>query len=181
VAEGMLQMGMSAWERAELDLAAAVLGEAAAINTQLGATHALSHVKSRLGGVLRDQGDLVGAERLIEQGLAEARAINCLGGTAEALYFQAGLTRLRGDRVVAAQQAAESVQLHYRMGDTAQLISCIQLLGGLACAEGLPVRTARLLSAAAATRQNTGVPMPPILRVCDRVGRRIGHDHRSTG
>jgi DNA-binding CsgD family transcriptional regulator len=162
--DAMLSLGISAWEHAELDLAAAILGEAAAINTQLGDSHAQSHLASRLGAVRRDQGDLVGAERLIKQSLAESRAITCLGGTAQALYFLAGLTRLRGDRVVAAQQAVEGLQLHYRVGDIAQLLNCVELLGGLACEQALPVRTARLLSSAAAIRQNTGVPMPPILQ-----------------
>jgi non-specific serine/threonine protein kinase len=44
------------------------------------------------------------------------------------------------------------------------LVNSVELLGGLACEQGLAERTAKLLSAAAALRQNTGVPIPPILR-----------------
>jgi predicted ATPase/DNA-binding CsgD family transcriptional regulator len=163
-ADAMLVLGTSAWEHAELGLAATTLGDAAAINTQLGDLHALSHLRAQLGGVLRDQGDLVRGQQLIEQSLAESRAINCVGGTAWALYFLAGLTRLRGDKVVAVQQAIECLLLQHRVSDTAQLLNCVELLGGLACDLEQPERTVRLFSAAATLRQNKGLPMPPILR-----------------
>jgi predicted ATPase/DNA-binding CsgD family transcriptional regulator len=163
-ATAMLHLGICAWEHAELELAAASLGEAKAIHIQLGDSHALSHVLSRVGGVLRDQGNLDGGQRLLEQSLAEARAINCLGGTAEALYYLAGLSRLQGDRVAAGQHAVECLLLQYRVGDIAQLLNCVELLGGIACEQGLPERTAGLFSAAASLRLDRGLPMPPILR-----------------
>ena len=65
---------------------------------------------------------------------------------------------------MAAQQAVECLLLQRRVSDTAQLINCVELLGGLACEQGQPERTARLFSAATALRQNMGVPMPPIVR-----------------
>jgi hypothetical protein len=50
------------------------------------------------------------------------------------------------------------------VGRAAPLVDCVELLGGLACEQGQPERTARLFSVAAAFRQSKGVPMPPILR-----------------
>jgi hypothetical protein len=69
----MLFLGISAREHAELDLAATTLREAEAINTQIGDTHAQSHLMDKLGGVLRDQGDFVAGLHLVEQSLAESR------------------------------------------------------------------------------------------------------------
>jgi predicted ATPase/DNA-binding CsgD family transcriptional regulator len=164
VANALLFLGISAWEHAELELAAAALGEAEEIYMQLGDSHAHSHVVSKLGAVRRDQGDLVGGQRLIEQSLAESRAINCLGGACEALYFLAALTRLRSDHVGATRQAVECLQLAQRVTEAHMMVNSVELLGSLACAQGLSERAAKLLSAAAALRQNTGVPIPPILR-----------------
>jgi hypothetical protein len=160
----MLFLGTSAWEHAEFELAAAALSEGEAIFTRLGASHAHSHIVLILGGVLRDRGDLVRAQRLIEESLAESRTINCLDGTAGALCYLAELNRLRGDPVLAAQQAVECLLLAHQLSYTAPLLNCVELLGGMACDQGQPQRTAILLSAAAGLRINKGVPMSPILR-----------------
>jgi non-specific serine/threonine protein kinase len=164
IANGLLFLGMSAWEHAELELAVSALREAEAILIQLGDTHAHSHLSSKLGGVLRDQGDLVRAEQLIQQSLSEARAISCTGGMGEALYYLAGLHRQRGDAATAARQAAESVDLQHRVGDKAQLLMGLQLLGGIACDHELPEPAAILLGGTHALRSSFGLPMPPILR-----------------
>ncbi len=167
VAWNILFLGASAREHAELELAARSLYEGEAILTELGESHAHSHLITILGGVLRDQGDLDRGQQFIEQSLAESRAINCEDGAAVALYFLAGLTRLRGDAVLATKQAVEGLVLQHRQNNDAlgaPLAGCVELLGGLATMQGQPERSARLFSAAAAVRQNAGVPMPPILR-----------------
>jgi len=162
-ANGLLFLGIAAWEHAEPELAATTLREAEAINAQLGDTHAQSHLRSKLGGVLCDQGDLVGSQQLIEQSLAEARAIDCLAGACQALYYLAGLRRMQGDLIGAARQGVECLRLAHQVSDEVQA-NCTELLGGLACELGQPERTATLYGAAASLRQTTGLPMPPILR-----------------
>lgn len=163
-ARAMHLLGVSAWEHAELDLAAATLGEGEAIFRQLGASHAHSHLVLMLGGVLCYRKDLVGARRLLEQSLAQSLAINCWGGVADALYFLAELSRVLGDAAAAARQALECLLLEHRVSQAGWLVNSLELLGGLACDQGQPERTPRLLAAAAALRQDRGVPMPPILR-----------------
>jgi hypothetical protein len=134
------------------------------IFAQLGASHAHSHLVTTLGGVRFYQGDLIRARRVLEQSLADSRSINCLSGIASALYFLAGLNRLRGSLVVAAQQAVECLVLQHRVSKAWWLVNSIELVGGLACQLGQPERATRLLAAAATLRQDTGVPIPPILR-----------------
>jgi DNA-binding CsgD family transcriptional regulator len=163
-ANAMLFLGISAWEHAELELAATILAEVEAILRQNGDTHGVSHVTLNLGGVLRDQGDLLGAQRLLQESLGVSRAINCEGGAGVALYYLAGLTRLQGDPVGAAHQALEGVLLQHRVGNTSFLVNGVELLGDMACEQGQAERTVTLLSAAATLRQHTGVPIPPILR-----------------
>jgi predicted ATPase/DNA-binding CsgD family transcriptional regulator len=160
-------LGVSAREHAELELAASTLDEGETILTQLGESHAHSHLITTLGAVLRDRGDLDRGQQFIEQSLAESRAIDCQDGAAVALYYLAGLTRLRGDAVLATRQAMEGLVLQHRQNNDAlgaPLAGCVELLGGLACMLGQPERTARLFGAAATVRNNSGVPMPPILR-----------------
>jgi predicted ATPase/DNA-binding CsgD family transcriptional regulator len=167
VAWNMQFLGASAWEHAELELAVRTLNEGKVILTQLGESHAHSHLIATLGAVLRDQGDLDRGQQLIAQSLAESRAINCQDGEAVALSLLAGLTRLRGDAVLATKQAVEGLVLQHRQTNDAlgaRLAGCVELLGGLACVQGHSERTARLFGAAATVRHNSGVPMPPILR-----------------
>ena len=143
------------------------LVEGEAILTQLGESHAHSHLIAHLGAVLSEQGDLDRGQQLIERSLAEARAIDCQDGTAAALYLLAGLTRLRGDAALATRQAIEGLVVQHRQNNDAlgaRLAGCVELLGGLACMQGQPERTARLFGAAATVRSNSGVPMPPISR-----------------
>ena len=157
-------LGASAREHAELELAARALYEGESILAELGESHAHSHLITILGAVLRDQGDLDRGQQFIEQSLAEARAIHCEDGAAVALYFLAGLTRLRGDAVLATSQAIEGLVLQHRQNNDAlgaPLAGCVELLGGLATVLGQPERTARLFSAAATVRQNAGVLSTP--------------------
>ena len=163
----MHHLGASAREHAELELAARTLDEGEAILTQLGESHAHSHLIAFLGAVLCEQGDLDRGQQLIERSLAESRAINCQDGAAVALYLLAGLTRSRGDAALATRQAIEGLVVQHRQNNDAlgaRLAGCVELLGGLACMQGQPERTARLFGAAATVRSNSGVPMPPILR-----------------
>jgi non-specific serine/threonine protein kinase len=164
IANGLHFLGMSAWEHTELEFAAAALREAETILIQLGDTHAHSHLSSKLGAVLRDQVNLVRAEQLIQQSLSEARAISCMGGMGEALYYLAGLHRQRRDGAAAGREAAESVDLQHRVGDKAQLLMGLQLLGGIACDHELSEPAAILLGGTHALRGSLGLPMPPILR-----------------
>ena len=139
VAWNMHHLGASAREHAELELAARTLEEGEAILTQLGESHAHSHLIAFLGAVLFEQGELDRGQQLIEQSLAESRAINCEDGAAVALYLLAGLTRLRGDAVLATRRAIEGLVLQHRQSNDAlgaRLAACVELLGGLACDAG---------------------------------------------
>ena len=163
----MHHLGASAREHAELELAASTLDEGEAILTQLGESHAHSHLIAFLGAVLCEQGDLERGQQLIERSLAESRAIDCQDGAAVALYLLAGLSRSRGDAALATRQAIEGLVVQHRQNNDAlgaRLAGCVELLGGLACMQGQPERTARLFGAAATVRHNSSVPMPPILR-----------------
>jgi non-specific serine/threonine protein kinase len=163
----MQHLGASAREHAELEFAARTLEEGEAILTRLGESHAHSHLIAFLGAVLFERGERERGQQLIEQSLAESRAISCEDGAAVALYLLAGLTRVRGDAVLATRRAIEGLVLQHRQSNDAlgaRLAASVELLGGLACEQGQPERAARLFGAAATVRNNSGVPMPPILR-----------------
>jgi non-specific serine/threonine protein kinase len=163
----MHHLGAAAREHAELELAARTLEEGEAILTELGESHAHSHLIAFLGAVLCDQGDLDRGQQLIEQSLAASRAINCEDGAAVALYLLAGITRWRGDAVAATKYAVEGLVLQHRQTYDAlgaRLAGCLELLGGLAGMQGHAERTAMLFGAAAGVRKKWGVPMPPISR-----------------
>jgi non-specific serine/threonine protein kinase len=164
VAQALAFLGIAAWEHAELDLARASLQEADEVFTQLSDGHARSHLRSKLGGVLLDQGEVERAAEWIERSLSEARAINCVGGSAEALYFLARVERLRGDRVLATEHALEAAVFEYKMGDAAFVLNSLELLGGILGDAGKAELAIRLLSASSTLRQTAGVPMPPITR-----------------
>jgi non-specific serine/threonine protein kinase len=168
----MHHLGASAREHAELELAASTLEEGEAILTQLGETHAHSHLIAFLGAVLCDAGELDHGQQLIEQSLAASRAIDCDDGAAVALQFLAGVMRLRGDPDSATSYAIEGLLLQHRQTYDAlgaRLAGCVELLGGLACMQGQVERAARLFGAAAAVRNNSGVPMPRISQAaCER-------------
>jgi non-specific serine/threonine protein kinase len=163
----MHHLGAAAREHGELELAARTLEEGEAILTQIGESHAHSHLIAFLGAVLCDQGELDRGQRWIEQSLAASRAINCDDGAAVALHFLAALTRARGDPVAATRYAVEGLVLQHRQSYDAlgaRLAGCVELLGGLACIQGHAERSATLFGAAAAVRKNSGVPMPPVSR-----------------
>jgi predicted ATPase/DNA-binding CsgD family transcriptional regulator len=161
----MLLLGNSTWEHIELEEATVVLEEAEALLRQNGEGHLHGHVILQLGGVTRDQGDLDRAQQLIEQSLVRSRAIQCLDGTAEALYFLAGLTRQREDATLAAKHAVECLLLKHRLGNTAEMLACVELLGGLECDQRHPERAVRLFAAASKLREGIGLPRPPTLRL----------------
>jgi DNA-binding CsgD family transcriptional regulator/tetratricopeptide (TPR) repeat protein len=159
----LLLLGNSHWEHAELESAAATLGEAEAIFRQLGESHLHGHAVFMVGAVLRDQGDLGRARTLIEESLASSRAIECVNGTAESLYHLALLSRLTGDPLLAVRQGVESLILHDSLCNLGEVASCVELLGGLALDQGEPERTLRLYAGAMTVREEIGVPIPPIM------------------
>ena len=163
-AQALFFIGISAWEHAELDVANTVLCEAEEMFTALGDSHTHSHLMSQLGGVLRDKGELSRATEMIERSLSEARAINCLAGCAQALYFLGGADRLRGDRVLAAEHALESALLFHQVSDSAGLLNAMELIGGILTDKGLAAQAVVVFSSASAARQRAGMPRPTIIR-----------------
>jgi len=156
----LLFLGNTAWEHAELQSAAAALGEAEEIFRRLGESHAHAHALFMVGAVLRDQGHLDRAQPLIEDSLASSRAIKCESGAAESLYHLALLNRVRGWTQQAEKEGVESLDLQHRLRNLGELAVCTELLGGLAIDQGQPQRTVRLYAAASAMRETIGVPMP---------------------
>jgi hypothetical protein len=165
----MLLLGWSAWENAELDLAATVLRDSEGILTQLGEPHAHSHVICPLGSVLCEQGDLARGRALIEQALAESRAGRyCVDGVGEALYRLALLGRSQDELIVATKQAIEALTVLAQGGNPAPLADPLELLAGLACDQGLAERAATLFGAASGVREKLGMRVPPIQRTAYR-------------
>ncbi|HLZ25074.1 MAG TPA: LuxR C-terminal-related transcriptional regulator [Ktedonobacterales bacterium] len=160
----MTFLGSSRWEYAELEPAAGILDEAEAMLRQIGEQHLHGHVLANRGGVARDRGDLVGAQQQIEESLRQSRTLECLEGTAEALYFLAGVSRLRREPGLATQQATECLFHQHHLNIPAEFATTAELLGGLACDQKQPEQATMFFATAASLREKIGVPMPPILR-----------------
>ncbi len=113
------------------------------------------------GDVARDQGDSTGAQALYEQGLVIFRELGDRSAIATTLADLGSLASERGSFAVAHTLYGESVrlfqQLNHRRG-IARLLECF------ACSAAVQLeaeRSLRLAGAAAALRQEIGVPLTP--------------------
>jgi predicted ATPase/serine/threonine protein kinase len=114
---------------------------------------------SSQGDVARDQGDTAGAQALYEQGLEIFREIGDRWGIAGTLADLGNLAREERDFDSANSLYRESLKIFVELDHKRGIARLLECCSCLAAAEAQSERSLRLAGAAAALRQNIGVPL----------------------
>jgi len=104
------------------------------------------------------RGDATEAARWAEEGLARSRALGDPRRIAHALYVVSEVALLRGDSRHAAEALRESLAIYWREGRRYNIMWRLEYLAVLA-ADQSPERAGRLFGAAAALRDEIGIPL----------------------
>lgn len=145
-------LGSAARLRGAAGEAEALYAQSLALFTAAGTTRGVAWVLISQGRLAREREEYERAASLCTESLARQRELGDRAGIAAALNELGLVAQARGDLARAEAAHLESLALRRELGDRAGLADCLEALAGLALAEGRPVRAARLLGAATATR-----------------------------
>lgn len=142
----------------------AILTEAAATLRRLGDRWVAAAVLSLLGTLALLDGDPIEAERLGQEALEQARAIDSESAIGLVLG-QLGYSALaRGDVGLARARFADSAHAYLRIKDREGLTYTLDGLAAVAFAQGRPELAAKAVGAADATRKLIGVEVYPLMQ-----------------
>ena len=141
----------------------AILTEAAATLRRVGDRWVAAGVLTMLGTLALIEGDAVQAERLAQEGLEEARAIESDSAVGLALTQLGHSALARGDAALARARFGEGARAYQRVQDREGLTYTLDGLAAVALAQGRPEPAARGIGAADATRALIGVGVYPTL------------------
>jgi non-specific serine/threonine protein kinase len=153
------QLG-NAWHHIDVNRAVAACNEAVAICRQLESDEQdwLGVVLADLGDKLHSCGDIAGAARLLDEGLAISRQVGYRWGIAQSLGQRAHVARSEGNPALAAQLFAELIPIAQEFADEHMVMGAVAGLAGVALDRGQPERAANLLGAVAAEQEASGWP-----------------------
>jgi hypothetical protein len=117
-----------------------------------------------LGHVTLSQEDYEAAHAMFEESLAIGRSLGDKRGITRSLVGLASLALAREEYATARSLHQENLAILTELGDRWVTAICLDALVGVATAEGLPVKAARLFGAAAALRDAINAPLPPFER-----------------
>jgi predicted ATPase/DNA-binding SARP family transcriptional activator len=165
LAVALLGLGKAAYDRGEYARAVDLLDDALA---RLSGHPPLAAALCARGKVALAQGDAELATALFEESRDLCQTLDNKAGKALALHLLGRVARQQGELARAGALLTESLRLR-QGGATNDILESLEGLAGLAVAEehqhmGHPervLRAVRLLSAAAATRDVLGLPLPP--------------------
>jgi predicted ATPase/DNA-binding XRE family transcriptional regulator len=167
-------LGSVAWTQGDYARAMALYQESLALAQELGAKDAIAMAIINLGQIAWFQGDYARATALHTESLALAREAQLATCTAWSLRNLGSDAWAQGDYAQAIPLHRASLPLYWNTGDIWGTVECIEELAWAACSQGQAtgdaasfVRAARLLGAAAASRETTGNPMAPAYRVAN--------------
>jgi tetratricopeptide (TPR) repeat protein len=153
-------LGGLAHNRGDLDLARRYYEGAVAHARGASQTHFIAMYAHDLASVAADQGDHAGAAGLLDEALTLWRARGDSWAIGTALKNLGKAARVLGDVPRGAATYREAVTLFAEHGDRGQVASCLEGLAHLATVGGELERAARLLGAAEALYETTGVQLP---------------------
>jgi tetratricopeptide (TPR) repeat protein len=140
----------------------AILTEAAATLRRLGDHAATPFALATLGLLALSDGDPLEAERLGQEALQQARALDS-EATIGVVLFGLGYSALaRRDDGLAWARFADSAEMFRRIRDREGLAYTLDGLAAVALAQGRPELAAKAVGAADATRERIGVTVYPI-------------------
>ena len=128
------------------------------LGDRMGVAWSLNHQ----GDVARDQCDSATARALYEQGLAIFRELGDRWGIAGTLADLGSLAREQGDYFAACSLYRESIKIFQEMDHKRGIARLLECFACSAATQLQAERSLRLAGAAAALRQNIGVPLTPV-------------------
>jgi len=114
-----------------------------------------------LGDVAREKADLIGARSYCEQSLSEFRRLQDRWGIASALSDLASLSCDQGNNSEARRLYGESIKVFQDLGHKRGIARALECLAVSAAAQSKPEQSLHWAGAAAALRQQLGVPLVP--------------------
>jgi predicted ATPase len=147
--------------KGDYDLARSLYGECLSIFEGLGDRTGVARSLNYQGDVARDQGDTAAARTLYEQSLAIFRELGDRWGIAGILADLGSLAREQGDYERAHFLYRESITIFQKLDHKRGMARLLECFAWSAAAQTQAERALRLAGAAAALRQNIGVPLTP--------------------
>jgi predicted ATPase/DNA-binding XRE family transcriptional regulator len=162
------ELGAAAYHQGDYERAVRLSEQALTISRGSGSAFGSGLAVCTLADALRAQGDIGRARTLLEESLASLRRRTRPLRVANALAIT--LSRLGsiecelGGDARARELYGESLELARRFGFTFDVFVCLEGLARVEALQGRPQRSARLLGASAAQREEIGTPLTPITR-----------------
>lgn len=127
---------LASWRGGDPEQALDACDHALALLLPVGASDALADVLRWKGTILRDRGNLPGAQELYAQSLSVAEAINYAAGKAHALNCLGTVAQFRGESAAAERYLGDAARLAHRLADRRLSALVQQNLGILAEDQG---------------------------------------------
>lgn len=157
-------LGNLASTRGDHATARAYYEQSLAIKRELGDTAGIAATLLNLGIIADQEGHPTAARLYLEESLAIQRSLGHGYRIAQVLFTLGALARRQGDLAAARAAVTECLTLQEQIGDRQGIWLALEEFAALANREGQPERAARLLGAAGAVRQSTGVVIQPVQR-----------------
>lgn len=131
---------------------------------EIGAKLILTYPLTDLGREAHGKGDFAKARSIFEENVMILREFGNTQGIA-INHMEIGFVDLAvGDHAKARSQLDKSLTLLRELGDKKFTAECLEGLAGVNCLQGQTTRAARLVGAAEALRELSGMPVPPYRR-----------------
>ena len=151
-----MHAGYALAHRGELDLAERFLEESVRAARQLGNIRSVAMWIRALGGIALTRGDYPKARLLLEESLDIHRTLVDPWGISHSLSRLALVSLEVHDNDASRRLAAESLAIERETGDRPGQLFNLEVLAGLAAAEGRPERAVRLYACASVLREAVG-------------------------
>lgn len=145
----------------EYERAFSIYEECLSMFRQAGDGMGVAWTLNYLGDVAREKGDLVAGRSYCEQSLAEFRRLHDSWGIASTLCDLASLNCDQGNDAEAHRLYVEAIRMFKELGYKRGIARALECLAVNASAQSKPQQSLHLAGAAAALRQQLGVPLPP--------------------
>jgi predicted ATPase len=146
----------------EYERASSLYQECLTTFRQIGDSAGVAWTLNYLGDVAREKADLVAAQSYCQQSLSEFRRLHDSWGIASALSDLASLSCDRGDNAEARRLYGESIKVFQELGHKRGIARALECLAVGAAAQSNAEQSLHWAGAAAALRQQLGVPLAPV-------------------
>jgi tetratricopeptide (TPR) repeat protein len=161
MASALFLLGLTAFDRGELEQARAHHQASLTLERELGYHHGMALDLTRLGDIALAQGNPAEAETLGEEALAIWRDRGDAWGIAWALIQLGRAARAQGADARAIALFRQSLASNARLGDKEIMARSLAELAAIACEREQFLLAARLYGGVAALRETMGAPLAP--------------------